>query len=217
MSGFEVLNNAGVVLINSDQKHTIFDSVYTPQPLIDVGAYSLSTPFGDVKALGNLRDGDKRKDGFLTWIQFTGNNQWGYPGADMFSTNAIRIIRTSRNKALASGYLDVFDASGNLVWTAASAATMPRIMGFLDVPPSFNLEANVASVTPGFNPFFLWDACYGEWSDDGETQGYSGNLMRWTGSQLQTYWIRRNQRSFSEIFNGRGNLKIPYAKFQGYN
>lgn len=217
MSGFEVLNNAGVVTINSDQKHTIFDSVYTPQPLNSVGAYDLATPFGNVKSLGFLRQTDYRKDGFLHWIQFTGNNQWGYPGADMFSTNAIRVIRTSRNKAVQSGYLDVFDASGNLIWSAQSSATMPRIMGFLDVPASFNLEGSVASVTPGFNPFFLWDCCYGQWSDDGTVSGYSGNLMRWTGSQLQTFWIRKNQRSFSEIFTGRGGLKIPYARFQGYN
>ena len=216
MSGFEVLNDAGVVLINSDQKHTIFDSIVTPG-MLNTGDYNVSTPFGNVSSLAYLNYNFKREDGYLYWIQFTANNGWGYPGANLFVPNSIRVIRTSRNKPNVSGYLDVFDANGNLVWSAASAATMPRIMGFLDVAGNVNLEGQVVSVTPGFNPFFLWNNCFGQWSDDGFAVGYSGNLMRWTGSQLQTTWIRNNQKSFAEIFSGRGRLKIPYARFQGYN
>lgn len=216
MSGFEVFNNSGAVTINSDQKHTIFDSIYNPRPL-NTGDYNLSTKFGNISELAYINAGDIRKDGFLYWIQFTGNNQWGFPGSDMFKPNSIRVIRTSRNKTPSSGYLDVFDASGNLIFSAASAATMPRIMGFLDVPGSYDLTNNIVSVTPGFNPFFLWNACHGAMDTDGVASGYSGNLMRWTGSQLQTTWISSKQRGFNEIFNGRGNLKIPYAKFQGYN
>lgn len=216
MSGFEVLNNAGVTVINSDQKHTIFENIYTPQ-IIGVGNYNFSTLFGEMRTLGNIMVNQIKQDGWLYWVQFVTNNGWGYPGADMFLPGSIRIIRTSRTKGVTSGYCDVFDAGGQLIWSAASAGTMPRIMGFLEVAPSFPLESQIASVTPGFNPFFLWNCCYGELSDDGLTLGYSGNLMRWTGSQLQTTWIRRNQKSFSEIFTGRGNLKIPYARFQGYN
>lgn len=216
MSGFEVLNNAGVVQINSDQKHTIFDSIYTPT-MLNTGDYNLQTLFGNVSSLAYLRGGQGKQDGFLYWIQFTANNAWGYPGANMFTPNQIRVIRTSRSKAHVSGYCDVFDSGGQLIWSAASAGTMPRVMGFLDVPANFALESQIASVTPGFNPFFLWNNCFGQWSDDGVVNGYSGNLMRWTGSQLQTTWIRNNQKSFSEIFSGRGRLKIPYARFQGYN
>lgn len=216
MSGFEVINNAGVVTINSDQKHTIFDSIYTPR-FLNTGDYNLATKFGNLSELAYLNQLDLRKDGFLHWVQFTGNNQWGFPGSDLFKPGSIRVIRTSRNKAVQSGYLDVFDASGNLVWSAQSSATMPRIMGFLDVAGSYDLTNNIVSVTPGFNPFFLWDRCCGAMDTDGVASGYTGNLVRWTGSQLQTTWISSKQRGFNEIFNGRGNLKIPYARFQGYN
>lgn len=211
-----MFNNSGVTLINSDQKHTIFENIYTPE-IIQPGAYNINTLFGNMSALGFVRLDQVRKDGWLYWVQFTKNNGWGYPGNDMFLPGSIRIIRTSRNKAVQSGYLDVFDAGGNLIWSAQSASTMPQIKGFLEVAPSFPLESQIASVTPGFNPFFLWNSCFGELSDDGLTLGYSGNLIRWTGTQLQTTWIRRNQKSFSELFTGRGSLKIPYAKFQGYN
>lgn len=216
MSGFEVFNNAGVVQINSDQKHSIFDSIYTPG-MLNTGDYNLATKFGNISELAYLNANSTKRDGFLHWIQFTGNNQWGFPGSDLFKPGSIRVIRTSRSKGHTSGYCDVFDASGQLIWSAVSASTMPRIIGFLEVAGNYNLMDNIVSVTPGFNPFFLWESCCGEMSTDGVVSGYSGNLMRWTGSQLQTTWIVRNQRNFNEIFNGRGNLKIPYARFQGYN
>lgn len=216
MSGFEVFNNAGVSVINSDHKHSLFDSVYNPR-VPYVGDYDLGTKFGNLSELGYLNTLDRRKDGFLYWIQFTQNNAWAFPGSDLFKAGNFRVIRTSRTKGITSGYCDVFDSNGQLIWSAASAGTMPRIMGFLDVAPSFDLNNNIASVTPGFNPFFLWGACAGSMSTDGVVAGYSGNLMRWTGSQLQTTWINRNQRTFQQIYNGRGNMKIPYAKFQGYN
>lgn len=216
MSGFEVFNDSGATLINSDQKHTIFDSIYTPR-FLNTGDYNLSTKFGNISELAYLNQLDIRKDGFLHWVQFTGNNQWGFPGSDMFKPGSIRVIRTSRNKALQSGYLDVFDSGGGLIWSALSASTMPRILGFIEAAGNYDLTNNIVSVTPGFNPFFLWDACAGAMDTDGVASGYTGNLMRWTGSQLQMTWISSKQRTFNEIFNGRGSLKIPYARFQGYN
>ena len=153
----------------------------------------------------------------MHWVQFLFNGAWGFPGDNSFLPNSIRVIRTTRNASFPSGVLDVFDGSGQLIWSAVGAASMPRVTGFLEVAGNWPLEGNIASVAPGYNPFFLWESCLGEVSDDGVVNGYSGNLMRWTGSELQTTWIRKNQRGFNDIFNGRGNLKIPMAKFLGWN
>lgn len=215
MSGFEVFNESGSVMINSDQKHTIMHSSYTPA-MLNTGDYDLATPFGNISELAYLQGGSMRQDGYLHWVQFTGGN-WGFPSSNMFQPGSIRVIRTTRNMAFPSGVLDVFDGNGELIWSAVGAATMPRVTGFLEVDGGWPLEGNVASVSPGYNPFFLWDACAGEMSTDGVVSGYSGNLMRWTGSELQTTWIKRNQRGFNDIFSGRGSLKIPIAKFLGWN
>lgn len=216
MSGFEIYNESGAVMVNSDHKHTVIHSIYNPA-VGGTGDYNLSTPFGNISQLGYLLEGQGKQDGYLHWIQFLSNGAWGFPSSDMFLPGSIRVMRTTRNANHQSGYLDVFDASGQLIWSAASASTMPRITGFLEIPGGYPLESQVASVSPGYNPFFLWEACMGEMSTDGVVSGYSGNLMRWTGSELQTFWIRRNQRGFNDIFNGRGNMKIPLAKFIGYN
>lgn len=215
MSGFEVFNNSGATTINSDQRHTIFDSIYTPN-VAYVGDYDVQTPFGNVNSLGYINVGQGKTPGFLHWIQFTSSGAFAFPGSDLFQPGTVRVIRTSYSRAPESGYLDVFDSGGNLIWSAKSAATMPRIIGFLSVDGGYNLTGNVVSVTPGFNPFFLWEACSGAMDTDGVTSGYTGNLVRWTGSQLQTTWINRNQKSFNQIFQGTA-LRIPYARFMGYN
>lgn len=216
MPGFEVYNNSGAMMINSDQKHTIYHSSYTPTYL-NTGDYNLNTPFGNLSALASLNQNYWKQDGYLHWVQFLFNGAWGFPGDNSFLPNSIRVIRTTRNASFPSGVLDVFDGSGQLIWSAVGAASMPRVTGFLEVAGNWPLEGNIASVSPGYNPFFLWESCLGEVSDDGVVSGYSGNLMRWTGSELQTTWIKRNQRGFNDIFNGRGNLKIPMAKFLGWN
>jgi hypothetical protein len=69
------------------------------------------------------------------------------PGAEILEDYAGMMIRTSRNAALESGYLDVFNGAGELIWSAVSASKMPRIMGFFDVPPGYDLQNNTFIVT----------------------------------------------------------------------
>jgi hypothetical protein len=113
-----------------------------------------------------------------------------------------------------SGYLDVFDTGGNLIWSAASASKMPRVVGFFDVPANYDLQNNTLSVSLSFNPWILVNNCPGNLSDDGTVTGYSGIVLKWTGSQLQGRYISKNQRSWSQTFQGRG-LRIPIAQFVG--
>lgn len=221
MSGFEAKNPEGSLIVSSDQKHTIFHSIYEPVFLGgSVGDYTISTAFGNFNQLVALYSGSISNEGYLYWVQFKNPNNWGYPGFNYFIKNSIRVIRTSRNLQHQSGFLDVFDGEGNLIWSAKSASTMPRVRGILTVPTGYDLTGRIVS-SPAleYNPFFLWNACVGEISDDGVAPiGYSGNLVRWNGTQLQISWMRSStQMSYLSMFgSGRGGFKLPYATFLDY-
>lgn len=215
MSGFEVFNNAGSVVINSDQTHTLFDTFDTPG-IVDVGAYNQPTPFGNLRELGFTSHGWQRYQDYLYWVQLN-PGAWCMPGANMFKPGTFRVIRTTRLKSIESGFLDVFDGNGNLIWSAKSAATMPRIMTYVDIPQNYDLNNATWSIAPGFSPFFLWNQCPGNLSDDGEVVGYSGLCVRWDGSNIQFAYVSRYQRTYLDIFNGRGNFRLPLAKFIGHN
>lgn len=217
MSGFEIFNDAGASVINSDQRHTVFADIKTYE-LTRLADYEGNTPFGNLNQLRSpLYDYDFRKPDYLYWLQFT-TPAWCFPGAELYQPGTFRVIRTTRNYNPQSGYLDVFDSGGNLIWSAQSAAQMPRIMGFADIDSNYPLNGNVASFYPGFNPFFLLNSCPGSATipDEG-TSGFNGVIIRWTGDRLDVSWIRRNQADYSTVFAGRGNLRILYGKFLGHN
>jgi hypothetical protein len=76
------------------------------------------------------------------------------------------MIRTTRNIGMQSGYLDVFDSAGNLIWSAASASKMPGLLVF-DVPANYDLQNNTFALNLSFNPWILVNNCPGNLSDDG--------------------------------------------------
>ncbi|MBO2915950.1 hypothetical protein [Enterobacter sichuanensis] len=212
MSGFEIYNDAGKLLVNSENRSTLFYDKRTLGAVNDKGYYRVDSPFGNGSTLG-FTPQQYWNDGKLRWLQL-GTNKYGFPGADMLEGNAGSMIRTARNIQMQSGYLDVFDSAGSLIWSAASASKMPRVVGFFDVPANYDLQNNTFSVSLGFNPWILVNNCPGNLSDDGTVVGYSGVVLKWTGSQLQGRYISKNQRSWSQTFQGRG-LRIPIAKFVG--
>lgn len=212
MSGFEVYNSAGKLLVDSQNRSTLFYDQRSLGAVTEKGFYRVDSPFGDGSTLGFTQQ-QFWNDGNLRWLQLDAN-KYGLPGADLLEDNAGRMIRTTRNIGMQSGYLDVFDAGGNLIWSAASASKMPRVVGFFDVPASYDLQNNTFTINLGFNPWILINNCPGNLSDDGGATGYSGIALRWTGSQLQGRYISKNQRNWSQILQGRG-LQIPIAQFVG--
>lgn len=212
MSGFEVYNSAGKLLVDSQNRSTLFYDQRALGAVTDKGAYRVNSPFGDGSTLGFTQQ-SFWNDSRLRWLQL-GTNKYGFPGADMVEDNAGSMIRTARNIGLQSGYLDVFDSAGSLIWSAASASKMPRVVGFFDVPANYDLQNNTFSVSLNFNPWILVNNCPGNLSDDGTVVGYSGVVLKWTGSQLQSRYISNNQRNWSQTFQGRG-LRIPIAQFVG--
>ncbi|MEP8452014.1 hypothetical protein ABKV72_05265 [Enterobacter bugandensis] len=212
MSGFEVYNSAGKLLVDSQNRSTLFYDQRSLGAVTEKGFYRVDSPFGDGSTLGFTQQ-QFWNDGNLRWLQLDAN-KYGLPGADLLEDNAGRMIRTTRNIGMQSGYLDVFDAGGNLIWSAVSASKMPRVVGFFDVPASYDLQNNTFTINLGFNPWILINNCPGNLSDDGGATGYSGIALRWTGSQLQGRYISKNQRNWSQILQGRG-LRIPIAQFVG--
>ncbi|MCK4227764.1 hypothetical protein J2N90_04935 [Enterobacter asburiae] len=212
MSGFEVYNSAGKLLVDSQNRSTLFYDQRSLGAVTEKGFYRIDSPFGDGSTLGFTQQ-QFWNDGNLRWLQLDAN-KYGLPGADLLEDNAGRMIRTTRNIGMQSGYLDVFDAGGNLIWSAASASKMPRVVGFFDVPASYDLQNNTFTINLGFNPWILVNNCPGNLSDDGGATGYSGIALKWTGSQLQGRYISKNQRNWSQTLQGRG-LRIPIAQFVG--
>ncbi|WP_085841742.1 hypothetical protein [Enterobacter asburiae] len=212
MSGFEVYNSAGKLFVDSQNRSTLFYDQRSLGAVTEKGFYRVDSPFGDGSTLGFTQQ-QFWNDGNLRWLQLD-TNKYGLPGADLLEDNAGRMIRTTRNIGLQSGYLDVFDAGGNLIWSAASASKMPRVVGFFDVPASYDLQNNTFTINLGFNPWILVNNCPGNLSDDGGATGYSGIALKWTGSQLQGRYISKNQRTWSQTLQGRG-LRIPIAQFVG--
>jgi len=212
MSGFEVYNSAGKLLVDSQNRSTLFYDQRSLGAVTEKGFYRVDSPFGDGSTLGFTQQ-QFWNDGNLRWLQLDAN-KYGLPGADLLEDNAGRMIRTTRNIGMQSGYLDVFDAGGNLIWSAASASKMPRVVGFFDVPASYDLQNNTFTINLGFNPWILINNCPGNLSDDGGATGYSGIALKWTGSQLQGRYISKNQRNWSQTLQGRG-LRIPIAQFVG--
>lgn len=212
MSGFAVWNQAGFQTINSDQRHTVLVNAYTP-PLIDVGAVDGNTPFGRFVQLGWLHPNYYPTPNNLYWFRLNAG-AWCFPGAWMFQPNTVQFCVTSRVQALNSGYLDVMDGGGNLIWSANSAANMPRILSLLDI--NGGVDSAVQGMQPGFSPWILMGACPGNFSVEEVSNGYSGLIFRWDGATLQTYWVRLNQNgTFANTFGDKGGLRIPLAYFNG--
>jgi hypothetical protein len=60
------------------------------------------------------------------------------------------------------------------------------------------------------------NAVPGNISDDGTVTGYSGVIIRWTGSELQARYVSKYQNTFANSFGKRVGLRIPYAQFADY-
>lgn len=211
MSGFEVTNEDGAVTINSDQRHTVVIADGQPS-LAATGDMNRSTPFGNLSELAPFLPASYPRSNNLYWFKMN-SGAWSFPGAWYFKPGTVRIVTTSRVQAISSGFLDVYDENGSIIWSANSAGNMPRIQSILNIQ-EMNTD-QVYSVNLSFNPYILLGACPGEASDDGTVAGQSGVLFRWTGTQLQYTWTNRLGRTFAQVFGGRGGLKIPLATFNG--
>mgnify|MGYP004728819391 CR=1 FL=1 len=130
--------------------------------------------------------------------------------------NSGRFMTSSHTAGITSGFLDVMDASGNLVWSAASAGSMPRIQGFFSVAAGVDLSKTVTVTSPVANPWFCWSQCPGNVSDDGTVLGYSGLVIKRNSStSFSLQYINQYQKTYTQAMGTHG-LQIALATFTGY-
>jgi len=215
MSGFEVYNSNGALTIDSDNKSIVMSTVKAMGGLSDTGFYRFSSDFGDGGNLGFLASDFFPAEG-LRWYQPQVNGSYCFPGASLYQVNTGRFMLSSNTAGIQSGYLDVFNAAGQLTWSAASAGTMPRIMDFFTVPSSHDLATTLTLNTAFADPWICISQCPGNISSDGTQGGYSGLLIRRLSStQYQLQYINRFQKNYRTTM-GNGGLRIALAYFTGY-
>jgi len=215
MSGFQVYNSAGALTIDSDNRAVVMSTVKAMGSLTDTGYYQISSSLGNGSTLGYLSTNFFPVTG-LRWFQLQTNGKYCFPGASLYEAGSGRFMLSSNTTALTSGYLDVLSASGQLVWTAASAGTMPRIRDFFTVPISHDLSTAITLTTDFADPWICISQCPGNVSDDGEVVGYSGILIRRNSSTSFTLqYVNKNQKAYRTAM-GNSGVQIALASFTGY-
>lgn len=218
MSGFEVYNSDGALTIDSTNKSILTGGVKAMGTLTDQGYYTgFTCAFGNGGALGSLNANIiTNRNTTQYWFQIQTNGGWCFPGAGMFQPGIGRFMTSSQTGTISSGYLDVYNASGSLVWSAVSAATMPRIRDFFTVPAATDLSTAITVTTSFADPWFCWSQCPGNLSDDGETIGYSGLVIRRNSStSFSLQYVSKNQKTYRQAMGNNG-FSIALASFTGY-
>lgn len=203
-------------MINSDDGKSVAVSQYLPMTVGFRNDTVVNSAFGNAQNLYYLTDNFFPIQG-ARWCQLLTDGAYCMPGASLYAHGTARFMVTSSAVGLSSGYLDVFDGGGQLIWSAASAGSMPRVQGFFYVPPGYNLTGNVLTVnTPIPNPWFCVSQCPGNVSDDGFVVGYSGiQIRRNSATNFSLTYPSNHQYNFLESMGGNG-LNITLASFTGY-
>ncbi|MCE0491003.1 hypothetical protein LU196_13230 [Pantoea sp. Mb-10] len=199
-------------MVDSESKGTYFRDVINYADITDVGYYDIKCQLGNSVDMGYVAAAPPI-DGSLKWFKpnegsrifFNGDSDWG-------TQNAGVVARTRSDIVVESGYRDVFNAAGQLVWSAVMAAKIPRIVGFFDIPANYPLDSTVYSQNIGANTFILVSALsYGNINDDGgSSTGYSGMYFRFSGGVLQCQWVSKLQNTWASSLGPYG-VRIPYA------
>lgn len=215
MAGFQLYNSAGALTIDSQNKSVVVSTVKAMGSLEVIGDSRIVSDFGNGSTLGALPYPFFPESG-LKWFQFFTDGSYCFPGASMYEQGTGRFMICSNTTPIQSGYLDVFDGAGNLIWSAASAGTMPRISDFFTVPPSHDLKNTLTVNTAIANPWICISQCPGNYSTDGTTSGYSGIVIRRNSStSFSIQYINRLQKTYQQAMGGNG-IRIALASFTGY-
>ena len=210
MSGFETYNTAGALVVSSDYTGTYLRDSRAYSAITDAGYFNINTPLGNGTDMGYVSN-PYPTDGNLLWFKFNNGAKIMFNGDQPYGTaNAGTMARTGTDVATTSGYLDVFNAAGALVWSAVTAAKIPRILGFFDIPAGYDLDNTAYSQNIGTGTYLLASAAPSNLGGDGGTSGYSGVMFSYSGGVLNAFWARQNQRTWAATMKNYG-MRIPYA------
>lgn len=215
MSGFQVYNSAGALTIDSNNKSVVTSQLKAMGNLSDTGFYQINSAFGNGSTLGFLQDNFFPDQG-LRWFQIQNDGRYCFAGARLYEAGSGRFMISSNTNGISSGYLDVYDAGGQLIWSAASAGSMPRVQGFFSVPAGYDLSNALTLNTSFANPWICISQCPGNISDGGTATGYSGLLIRRNNSTSFTLqYVNSKQKPYSTAMGNNG-LNIALCSFTGY-
>jgi hypothetical protein len=215
MSGFQCYNDAGKLTIDSDNRAIVTSQVKAMGTLSDTGYYQINSSFGNGSTLGFLGTNFFPASG-LRWFQLQSNGRYCFPGAYLYEAGTGRFMLSNRTVVLTSGYLDVCNSAGNLIWSAASAGTMPRVRGFFTIPAGHDLGTALTVTSPFADPWICVSQCVGNVSDDGTVTGYSGMLIKRNSSTSFTLqYVNQYQMSYTAAM-GSAQVQIALASFTGY-
>lgn len=216
-AGFEIYNEAGSVVIDAEHRHTVFDNTRVPS-ITDVGYFNGNTPFGNLNTVG-FADGASNvspylRSGMICWARLN-PGAWCVPGAALYQPGTVQFLYTKYNYSIAGGYLEVYDSSGSLTWSANGVSDMPRVTQYVDIPAGHDLQNNVLSFGVSYNPWIPVSSLPGWLTTDESLTTYTAAVIRWTGGEIQVGWISKSALTYNQIFQGRGNLRFPVAMFNG--
>ncbi|CUW22512.1 Uncharacterised protein [Serratia grimesii] len=209
MSGFQYWNEHGALMIDSNNKGTYYQDSMIYGGISDVGFYQISTTIGNSSDMGYVSNRFPINES-LRWFKPNSGAKMIFGDTDLMTVNAGRMARTRSDMPVESGYRDVFNAEGELVWSVVHSAKIPRIIGFFDIPKNFDLDNNAYTQGIGVNTWLLASNAPGNISYDGEVTGYSGLFFQFIGGALSCQWISKHQNSWKETMRPYG-LRIPYA------
>lgn len=210
MSGYQVYNSFGALVIDSNFKGTYYRDNKNYTIITDIGYYPITCLLGNSLDMGFV-SGSYTIDDNLRWFKPNNNAKMMFTAPDWMTANAGNMVRTHSGIPVESGYKDVFNANGELVWSAVMAAKIPRIIGFFDIPANFDLDNAVYSQTIGTNVWLLVSSCPGgNISDDGGITGFSGLFFKFSSGTLQCQWVNKNQQTWANTLKPYG-LRIPYG------
>lgn len=129
------------------------------------------------------------------------------------------------NLSSLSGYLDVFDSSGQLIWSAASIAIAPRVLDVIYIPETYNVNmqnivVDLSSYGVPVDKIYFANPGQGRVSLDEFFFDYTGLYLKRVGNLVyilpgqrvgNTY--PKDQRKVGNVF-GYGGIYIPIAYIQ---
>lgn len=192
MSNFIVNNDRGFTIVDDSTKNigTVGSNIITTLP-DSSGALSITISFTSggpswfAKTMYDCRTIaiPKLDDGPMPMSIIMPNDGAFGAGKGTFSTNCGTLYQLRQDYSVQSGYLDVFDANGNLIWSAASAEKVPRVVQVINIKYE-DLIANGGEGTEidiGVGSGFLVDNIIGSLDIN---PGPTGTTARW----FAMYW-----------------------------
>lgn len=192
MSNFVVSNDKGYVVVDDTTKNigAVGSNIITTLP-DSTGAYAITVSFTGgapswfAKTMFDCRTIaiPKLDEGPMPMSIIMPNDGACGAGKGTFSRDCGTLYQLRQDYSVQSGYLDVFDESGTLIWSAASTEKVPRVVKVINIKYD-DLVANDGEGTEidiGIGSGFLVDNILGSLDVN---PGPTGTTARW----YAMYW-----------------------------